>query len=525
MSYAGEKVKIPLGEFGLLTDIAPDKAPPNSLINAKNVSFQNGTIQKAPGVIKWNSSALPASVVAVHDWWPDTVTQRMIAVTSAGAIYKGRDRQFGSALNTGLGALTPNCVFAEGGAEAATRSRKLFLFTGGLTNPYVLTADGTAFAAIASPNTDWTVGRYPKFGVIHRGSLWAFAGQFSYMGDSANHENFASNTTTYEVYAGEGGELRGAFVYKGRLFAFKDGGFVYALIDEDVDSDNWFWQKVASNFGLSAPNAIDEVLDDLFAGNTTGTITSYAATQKLGNIEAADLVQQLQFESHLRTNASKNGLAEQHMLYYAEKKWLFATYRSAYLTYNDMLIVFDFSREQVTRPSYWVKGNPNCLASYLDVNQIERPMYGDRNGFVMLMDREDRSEGGTAYTGDFQLQHIDFSHVNQALGGMEKHFDFLQVHYIPESSGDLSCDYFIDGRYIDTITFPMIRYTPPELNVLVLGTDRLRQANQETATRKLACSGKTFSARFYNAGNNQSFQIAAVTVMFRPGSEKDQQTG
>ena len=520
MSYIGNKIKIPLGELGLLTDIAPDKMPPHALIRANNIVLTQGTVQKAPGSYRWNSSALDSGVVAVHDWIPSSGVKRMIAVTSGGSIYKGRDRAFGTAINTGLGTLNPNCMFVEGGAEVAGNPKKLFLFTGGVTTPKVLSGDGSAFASISSPSTDWTISNYPKCGAVHRNRLWAFAGQISYASDTANHENFATNALADPVYPGEGGEILGCFVYKGRLFAFKDGGFVYLLNDLDASDSNWYWEKLASNFGLCAPNAIDEVLDNLYAGNSTGTVTDYAATEKLGSVEAGDLVSQLAFETFLRANTSKVGIEEQHILYYAEKKLLFVTYRSHYRTTNDMLIVFDFSRPQVTRPTFWIKGTPQCLATFRDANNIERPMYGDASGYVLIMDHEDRIEGASAYTGEFQIPHLDFSHVDQALSATEKHFDFLAVHYLPESSGTLSCDYYIDGRFVETLTFQMVQNTNAQLGNLLLSTDRLAQGNAETCIRKLAGSGRTFSARFYNSGSNQSFQIPAVTVYFRGGGDK-----
>lgn len=523
--YSGVKAKIPLGEFGLLTDIAPDKIPHGALINANNVCFFNGSVQKAPGAIQWNSSALSAGIVAVHHWQPDLITERFVAVTETGDIYKGRDRQFGSAINSTISSvLTPNCVFSEGGAETAGRGKKLFLFTGGATNPYVLSGDGTAFATLANPATDWTsTGTFPKFGVVHRNRLWAFAGQISYASDSGDHENFVTAHLTEPVYPGEGGELRGAAVFKGRLLAFKDGGFVYMLNDTSTSENDWYWQKIGSNFGLSAPNAVAEVLDDLLAGNTSGTINSYAATEKLGNVEAADIIQNMQFESYLRGNTSKVGVPFQHMLYYAEKKLLLATYRSAYFTYNDMLIAIDFGRLDRARPAFWKKGYPQCLATYRDVNEIERPMYGDKNGYLYLMDAEDRTEGTASYTGSFQTPHLDFSHLGDKFASQEKHFDFLSVHYAPESSGDLYCDYYIDGRFIETITFPMVQYQRPALGTLTLGTDRLAQANTETSTRKLSGTGRTFSAYFYQSGSNQSFQVPAITVFFRPGGDKAMQ--
>jgi hypothetical protein len=525
VAYTGNKAKIPLGEFGLLTDVAPDKVPPNALIKANNVCFFNGAVEKAPGTIKWNDTALSAGIIALYQWRPTLEKERMIAVTSAGDIFRGQDRQFGSAINSTIASsLTPNCLFAEGGAETAGRDKKLFLFTGGTTNPYVLSGDGTAFSTLSASNTDWTSPTtFPKFGLVHRNRLWAFAGQISYASDSGNHENFQTANLTEPVYPGEGGELRGAAVFKGRLFAFKDGGFTYLLNDQDNSESNWYWQKISNNFDLAAPNAVTEVLDDMIAGNTSGTITSYAASDKLGSVEAADIIQEMQFESFLRGNTSKVGVPFQHVLYYAEKKILFATYRSAYYTYNDMLIMIDFGRNDRLRPAFWVKGSPQCLSFYQDVNQIKRPMYGDKDGYIHMMDQQDRLEGSTAYTGEFQTPHLDFSHLDPALSSAEKHFDFLAVHYMPESTGALSCDYFIDGRFVETVTFSMIQYRRPELGVLTLGTDRLAQPNEETAIVRLAGTGRTFSARFYNAGSNQSFRIPAITIYFRGGGDKAQQ--
>ena len=524
MGYTGNAIKIQLGEFGLLTDAASDSIPAGALINSKNICYFNGTVQKAPGSLLWNASALPAGIVAVHDWLPTTVIRRMIAVTSDGEIYKGQDRIFNaSPMNTSLGALTPNCQFVEGGAEIAGRDKKLFLFTGGVTNPYVLDGDSNSFTEITSPNVDWSANNYPRFGLVHRNRLWAFAGQLSYASNTGDHENFTSGNLTDPVYTGEGGNLEGAFVYKGRLFAYKDGGFAYLLVDTDTSDVNWYWIKISSNFGLSAPNAIAEVLDNLFAGNDTGTITDYGATEKLGSVEAGDLLQITQIENHLRGNSSKVGLSEQHLYYYAEKKILFATYRSGYFTYNDMLLAFDFGKLSRVRTSFWVKGSPQCLASYRGNHNIKVPMYGDKDGFVHIMDYEDRLEGATAYEGSFQIPHIDFSQQDPKLGAKEKHFDQLAVHYVPESTGDLLCDYYIDGRYVDTLTFPMSQYKASELGTLVLNTDRLGQNNSETVLRPLAGSGRTFSARFYNAGSNESFQINAITVMFRTGGEKAQQ--
>lgn len=523
MAYTGAKVKIPLGELGLLTDIGSDKTPPNALIEANNVCFFNGAVEKAPGTYKWNADdQLDAPIVAIRDWAPDVITQRMIAVTANGKVYEGRDRKFGDPIVTGLGDLTPNCVLTEGGQETAGRNKKLFLFTGSIV-PQVLRGTSGIMSPISQPNSDWSGVNFPVYGVVHRNRLWAFAGQIAYASDSGDHENFNTNTLVEPIYPGEGGEIRGGFVYKGRLFVFKDGGFVYLLVDQDANDNSWYWEKIASNFGLSAPNAIDEVLDNLFSGNPTGTITDFSATDKLGSVEAGDLIQLTRFENYLRGNTSKTGVTRQHLMYYPEKKILFATYRSRYKNHNDMLIAFDFGLIRQVRPSFWIKGTPQCLGLWRDVNEIRRPMYGSQDGYVHIMDQKDRLEGDTAYEASFQVPNIDFSQQDPQLGVTEKHFDFLAVHYVPSSEGTLKCDYYIDGRFIETIEFPMTQYKAAKLGTLELGTDRMAQPTTETTIRQLRGSGRTFSARFYNSGANESFRVPAITVMFRGGGEKAQQ--
>lgn len=524
VAYGGASVTIPFGGFGLISDLAQTDRPAGSFLFARNITVNNGCAQKAPGTIKLNANALSAGIVALFDWWPITTLQRTIAVTSDGKVYRDEGSggfAAGVPITTGLGTLTPNCVFVSAGQETAFANRKLFLFTEGRNQLKVLSGDGIAFTSITAPSADWTAGHYPTTGNMHRSRLWAFAGQRYYASDTADHSNFATNFLAGSVYPGEGGEIRAAFVFKGRLFAFKDGGFVYGLIDTDSDSDNWYWQRIAANFGLSAPNGIIEVLNDMLAGNTNGTVTSYSASFALGNIEAADIFKDAGVENYIRENTSRSGLLQQHALYYAEKKQAFFTSRSGYRTSNDVLICVDYGR-QIPRVTLWLKGTPQCLALRKDENEIQRPMYGDASGYIHLMDREDRLEGAASYVGAFQTQHLDFRFAEPALANKQKNFNYLSVTYIPESSGNLSCDYYIDGRFVETLSFPMIQDQNSQLNTLLLNTDRLSQVNQETFTNPLKGLGRTISFYFYNSGSNQSFQVCSITVGFKPAGEQAQ---
>lgn len=527
-NYVGGEYSVSLGQLGLMTDMSPSDIPPNALIGAWNVVLSDGRIAKAPGALVYNSVALDSGIAAVFDWWPSTIVQRMICATELGNIYRDNglgtfSYNGGDPLNeTPLIGVGPNSMFVAGGSEEPGNDRKLFFLSFGQNPIQVLVGDGSAVVPISNPNVDWATTKFPKCGVIHRNRFFVFSGQFAYASHTDDHEDFTgSSALTQPIFPGEGGDICGSFVYKGRLFAFKDGDFVYWLDDSSTDSDDWVWLKIASNFGLSAPNAIVEALDDMFSGNSTGTVTSFAATNSLGDVAAGDIFSIAQMEGYLRGTSSKVGTGYQHAIYYPEKKLAFFTYRSAYYTYNDMLVVIDVNKSAQVGPRvyFWQKGRPQCLGLRKDATNIQRPMYGSSDGKIYLMDREDRLEGAASYTGEFQTPY-----VNCGIPEKNKLFDYLAIEYIPEGTHSLSCDYFIDGKYIDTITFSMAQYVSPVLNTFLLDTNRLAQASPETGKRKLAGSGRAISFRFRQAGANESFQLVKYTIGFRQSGEQEQKT-
>jgi len=522
MAYAGAVAVIPVGDLGLLTDRSPGQLPLGALIEAKNVVINQGTVQKAPGSYIYNSSyVLDGEVVGAWDWFPDPFTQRFIAITSAGKIYRDiGDRTFtlGVPIVSGLTGLNPRSQFVEGGNETAGRSKKLFLFSDGNNQLKVLSGDGLTFADITLPAADWTVGNYPRVGVTHRNRLWAFQDQRAYASTTGDHEDFqAASILTQSIFPGEGGDIIGAFVFKGRLFTFKEGEFVYYLEDSDVDSDNWFWRKLASNFGLSAPNAIVNALDDMFVGNATGTITSYKAADTLGEIESGDIFRIAQIERYLRRTTHPIGLEYQHAIYDEELKQMYFTYRSTYRTTNDMLVNVDLNKD-FPRVTYMQKGTPTCLGLRRNTNKINEPFYGSASGYIHIMNYEDRLEGATAYEGAFQTAFTDFRDADPRFASQQKLFDFLWVEFVPEADVDLSIGVYIDGKFIETVT-TRLELANEELGEFVLGTERLGQYTTLSNPIPLHGIGRRISFRVYNSGSNQSFQIASLSVGFRPAHE------
>lgn len=518
--YTGQIAHIPLGGIGLLTDVPPGDVPRGALIKAFNVSYETGLITKAPGSLRYNTQVLPAGIVGLWDWWPNTSTQRLIAACSDGKIYRDiGDTLFSSAvaINSGLGTLTPKCMFVEGGGETALRDKKLFFFSE-QNQLKVLEADGVVFADIDSPASDWTSPNYPKFGFIHRNRLWAFMKQRAYASDTGDHENFLSNNLTMAVFPGEGGDLIGGHIFKGRAFVFKEGGFVYYLDDTDVDSDNWNWRKLSSNFGLASPHGIVEISNDMIAVNEAGSPTSYNAVNALGDIESADVLRLLQIENYYRSVTSLNGLDVLHSIYYEAKKQAFFTGRTSYRTTNNTLFHIDFNKQN-PRAAFWPKDQADCLALRKDINKIQRPIYGSADGYVYLMDREDRLVGGAAYNGEFKIGHTDFRFLDEKVAYRNKLFDHLAIEFKPSGNWDLSVDVYIDGTFSETITFSQ-DVRDDGLDDFTLGTDPLGREETQRIQKPLHGSGRMISLHCRQAGSNQNFQVASLTIGFRVSAEQ-----
>lgn len=519
MGYRGEVITIPLGQLGIITDLPPSDIPPGAMLDSNNITVFAGVVEKARGSRKYNSSALPAALVAMHDWHPNIYTQRLIVATADGKIFRDDgDKTFGgtSPIKTGLGVLTPNSQFVAGGNEVAGANRKLFYFSAA-NQLQVLAADQSVVADIENPAADWITDRYPKLGLIHRNRLWGFSGTTAYGSLTDDHEDFlSSGNLLFNIFPGEGGDINGAFVFKGRMFVFKEGGFVYYLDDTHATATNWFFRKLGTGFGLASPNSIIQALDDMIAGNTTGSITSYTATQAFGDIESADILATNGLENYVRTHTSLSGVPVMHAIYYEEKKQVFFTYSSKYGVTNDTILTMDMNRRGTPRITLSNRDAANVLGMRKDINNVKRPIYGDALGFVYLMDQEDRLVEAASYEGSLTTSHLDFHQLDPTLSSREKIYDWISVEYIPEGPWSLSAEIFIDGESKETINFKQMTRSN-QLGNFLLGTDVLGSNQALTSPRQpLHGIGRRISVRFFNSGSNQSFRLANFTIGFRP---------
>lgn len=200
MAFTGQVVEIPLGYGGYNANLAMSQIALDELIQARNVTFQYGSLQKEGGSTLYTPSALSGAPVILggHDWFPNLdSTQRSIIVGSDKKLR--RDTGAGS-YSTTLRTLTntPNStpVFVEGGREAGALPRHLFIYTG-TNNVQTLEGDGVTTRDLLVPPVDWAT-TPPTGGCIHLNRHWAYGGanpHWIYGSDDSDHEDFGAPKT------------------------------------------------------------------------------------------------------------------------------------------------------------------------------------------------------------------------------------------------------------------------------------------------------------------------------------------
>ena len=520
--YSGQVVRIPVGSLGLMTDLPQGTLPSATLLRAMNAHFENSYPEKCPGSRKWNETALATGILQFSDWWPNSTTQRVIAIGANGKTYRFKDAYVSAELTPSGSAPTTLNVseylsMVVGGQESEGDDRKLFMFTG--NDPVqVLVADGLVRRNLTSPAADWATSP-PLGGIIYRNALFAFAGHRVYRSLETNHEDFTSSgTSQYAVFPGDGEFVVNAFIYKTKLFVSKYPTGVFYLVDTDDDPDNWYFTKVQPNVGGISPNGVCPGGDDIFMMSEFASLISLTAAFQLGDIQSSDIFTLLKNKNFVDEEISTSNHHRVQGVYYKDKQQLVFCMAARASSSNDRVLVVSLKEAKSPKISWYDKDQANCLALVKDSNRIERPLYGANDGFLYQMDMPDRwvgsaSDSETASAGylfDIETPHIDFREINPLWAEQAKNFDWLEVIFIPTGNWDLSVDVFIDGAFHRTLQYSMNGNNP--LGNFYLDQSRLESGAERVIQKQLGGRGKTIAFRCYNSGTGENIKLVALRV-------------
>lgn len=392
-----------------------------------------------------------------------------------------------------------------------------------LTSTPSYTAVGTTTLQFAIP-TDWNVGDGGITGAdATRYSIRVLATTAPVT--SVRSTGFQVESTTidvfppiFNIFPGESDGVVSAGVYKGRLFFFKQPyGIYYIETNGSADYTNWSVERLTDTFGIGSPHGHTQVLDDLLAANSQGGINSLQATQAFGDLKAGDVLANAQVEEFIKSITDPAGIPVSHAIYYQEKKRAMFTMRSSGGLEQDKILVIDVAK-QTPRIEFETKDQPTCLALRKDSSNILRPYYGANDGFIYLMERSTYDVAGEAYLGEFQTPYIDFSYLDQTMGGKVKLFDFLEVQFVATGNWSFLVDVYLDNQFSETLT--VRQNVGSVLDQFVLDTDTLSQEFAQSVRLPLHGAGRRISFRIYNSTMAQYFKIERFVVNFRLSAEQ-----
>lgn len=525
MAYIGHVVEIPIGQGGLTGTKNQALITPDQLIVATNVAFDTGTVKKEGGATKYNSTAITGTpdVIGGYDWWPDTSTQRMIVVTSAGNILKDSGGgTFGTTLASGLTVTDTVPMFVEGGKEAAANNRKLFIFTG-QNQVKVLSGDGATVANITTPPADWT-SSFPTCGTNHEGRLWG-AGNSNdahrvYYSTTTNHEDLTgAGSGSISIFPGEGEKIVSIVSFKGLLVVWKFPLGVYYVDTTDPSTANWKVKKLSSGTGGVSPLGFVIVDDDIIFIDASGNFQLLSTVTEFGDMSSNNLSTRAQMNTFVRDNINFSGLGKCRAVFYGFKREVhFALYGSGG-TNNNRRIVLDLNA-RAPRFRFSDRDVNHTLWLRKDTDNVPKLLMGSTGGFVYKLDQTTTAKDGTGYNSSFQSSHIDFSHIDPILATKQKNGQFLELVVEPTGNWNLAVDIYWDNTYTQTVYFNM-GTGGAALGSFTLGTDALGGDAVLNRKQRITGSGRRLSIACSNNGANEGFSVARFYVHFTVGDERN----
>jgi hypothetical protein len=562
MAFRGVEANIELAKYGLVGTRNLAAVPVTALLQARNISLDTGAITRAGGSRAYNlggadsfielegstdlllqedgasfilletlGEPLPAGITGLWDWFPTTDAQRLIAGLNNGEIY--RDATGDGVFVLAKTGLDPDSiyVFAEGGAETIGDPRKLFIATGFDTVQVFEADDATTRDIGPDAPTDWTGADQPRSVFFHNGRMWGVLEHLLYGSTVTDHEDFTnSGSVIIPVQTGEGAYLQGGISFKGRLFVFKWPTGIYWLDDSSSTQANWQMKRLTRSTGLASPNAMCQIDDDILFVSEIGHIHMLSGIQDFGDVQNSDLSALNELTSYIRDNVdiSKDALERVWGIYYPEKKQARFAMRSLGATQNDIVFIVDINRKDTPRIHVDDKDEPDALAIRQDENRVSRPISGDNDGVVWLLDQDHTSifrgsaEGEdhlhvTNYVSEFQIPHTDFAWFHEKLGAVRKNYSYLEAIMQPTGNFTLTFDILYDGVIRDVITMNTGE-SGAALGSFVIGQDQLGGDTLLNTRKRLRGSSRRLSLIGRQDGEDEKFTLSQLTIGLTPGS-------
>lgn len=563
LGYAGSIAAIRCGVGGLAVSRNPSAILLSNVIQAEGAVFRDNNWRKEPGTSLFGSNMQAVSpgadavVVAMDDWHPTEIIQRLVHLRGDGYLYftdnGGTDPGFArGAITSGAG--TRFGFFVTGGSETGASNRKLFLFRNNKLPTY-LDGDVLTDAVIPKPAADWSNAHPPVVGIVNGDRLFAagnvnnphalYASKFGDQTDFQTTAGVSTDTQVLSIFPGVGERIYALRNYQGFIVVFKYPRGIFIQDARDPDPINWLTQQVTDVIGVpQTPYAALQLENDvLFVGSDgqiyllSAVIRSAATGQQ--NLETANLAMDLQIYQFLLSAYNRGLLGQMQSVY--QPFWQTATFSipSPGSVTNNTRFMLDFvsvnQQGGAPRFSYSYRDQAAALCLRRDpVDFIDKPMFGDYSSNFVLLEQEDRTTwNGAAYPFRVQTPHTNLGQFEvltydkfAQFANRVKNFDNVEIEYEPLTAATVTLTIFVDGIFrgpiipcVLTLGGDVLGNLPTDPDSFTLGTSLLAGGGFVRSLVKALKigSGRRISLLFENLNYGEDVAITHLFLGFRSG--------
>jgi hypothetical protein len=524
MAYRGNPVPLPVGLQGFSGSKNPSKMGPGHFSYVEGVDIDGGVLVKDGGAEKF-SPDLTAAIRAGINWSPVGGVRHDIIFLDDGDVKKDTGAgTFGTDVKTGLDPVNVYPpVFVTAGGETVGAARKLFMFTDS-NQVQVLPGTTNVMADIATPAADWSAS-FPIFGCLHGMRMWAGGNAGDphrlYYSQIDNNENFTgTGSGSLPVFPGEGETLVGAISFRGLLLVFKRPKGIYVIDNRDPTPANWQVTKLNDAVGAAGPRSFGQISNDIVILDPFGNFHLMTAVTDFGDINASNIGLISEMATFMRREVSLVNIHQSVMAWNAGRSqaWFYTPLVGA--IENNLRIRIDFSDPQ-SGPRYLLSRRDVAPSLWMrpDAQGVERPTTGDDEGFVWLMEEEERNKDGDAYPFEFETADTDFSFADPGLAHRSKNGQFIEVTADIINATSLNMTPYWDGVPSDPINFEL-GGIGAALGSFTLDVDALASAGIVTERKRLTGSGRRLKLAVSNDTVDDEVRLSQISIMFTVGDER-----
>lgn len=540
--YRGESVTVPVGLAGFNANRNPSKISPAHFTYVEGVDIDGGVITKEGGAELLTTTPIDGSILAGIHYRP-AIGQEWDVIfvdrgDGTGDLLGDLDGSgdFATTLNpvnlVGTPANEPPFFMAAGGDAAAIAdgdtafSTRLFMFSDH-NPPHIMIGDDPVMAVDTGGVSDWA-DSFPTFGIFHDSRVWAGGNSsdphriyYSTTGDQGDWSSAGSGSIV--VFPGEGEKLVGGVSFRDLLILVKKPTGLYVIDTSNPTPSAWRCSRLNGVVGGISPASIVQKSNDILVLDAGGNFHQLTAVDTFSDINSSNLGTAVSFNRFVEESVSLINLQNAKGVWYAAKSKAYYMMPGIGATQNTIRTVIDYSDDQVGhRFLISRRDEANALWMRPDANGVERPVIGDEDGNVWLLDRPARNKDGVAYSMYFETSDIDFSFIDPLFASKVKNGAFLEIVCDVTTQFGITVIPSWDSLPSDSVSFTL-GGSQATLDDFVLDADALGQVGVETQRERMVGSGRRLRLAVSNNALDEEVRISEMRVAFQVGDERTNQ--